>query len=78
MRDSDWSRPNLLRSDWLPIHVATMTTLAFLFKGRTIPSRFGVPFTSIHMLQVKFYFRLVLTEPQQIDYKFPLFPSPNS
>ena len=26
MRDSDWSRPNLLRSDWLPIHVAPMTT----------------------------------------------------
>ena len=26
MRDSDWSRPNLLRSDWLPIHVAIMTT----------------------------------------------------
>ena len=26
MRDSDWSRPNLLRSDWLPIIVATMTT----------------------------------------------------
>ena len=28
MRDSDWSRPNLLRSDWLPIHVAIMTTSA--------------------------------------------------
>ena len=26
MRDSDWSRPNLLRSDWLPIIVASMTT----------------------------------------------------
>ena len=26
MRDSDWSRPNLLRSDWLPIIVAPMTT----------------------------------------------------
>ena len=26
MRDSDWSRPNLLRSDWLPITGATMTT----------------------------------------------------
>ena len=27
MRDSDWSRKFLLRSDWLPIHVASMTTL---------------------------------------------------
>ena len=26
MRDSDWSRANLLRSDWLPILGATMTT----------------------------------------------------
>ena len=26
MRDSDWSRPNLLRSDWLPIIVAICTT----------------------------------------------------
>ena len=26
MRDSDWSRPNLLRSDWLPIIGAIMTT----------------------------------------------------
>ena len=26
MRDSDWSRPNLLRSDWLPITGAIMTT----------------------------------------------------
>ena len=26
MRDSDWSRPNLLRSDWLLPHVAIMTT----------------------------------------------------
>ena len=27
MRDSDWSRPNLLRSDWLPIFVAIITTI---------------------------------------------------
>ena len=27
MRDSDWSRPNLLRSDWLPIIGAIMTTV---------------------------------------------------
>ena len=26
MRDSDWSRPNLLRSDWLGLIVASMTT----------------------------------------------------
>ena len=26
MRDSDWSRRNLLRSDWLPTSVASMTT----------------------------------------------------
>ena len=26
MRDSDWSGKFLLRSDWLPIHVAPMTT----------------------------------------------------
>ena len=28
MRDSDWSRANLLRSDWLPITGAIMTTVA--------------------------------------------------
>ena len=27
MRDSDWSRPNLLRSDWLPLIGAIMTTV---------------------------------------------------
>ena len=32
MRDSDWSRPNLLRSDWLPIIGAIMTTYLFLPK----------------------------------------------
>ena len=26
MRDSDWSRPNLLRSDWLLLNGAIMTT----------------------------------------------------
>ena len=26
IRDSDWSRPNLLRSDWLPTSVASITT----------------------------------------------------
>ena len=26
MRDSDWSRPNFLRSDWLLPIVATITT----------------------------------------------------
>ena len=26
MRDSDWSRPNLLRSDWLGLIGAIMTT----------------------------------------------------
>ena len=31
MRDSDWSRPNLLRSDWLPIIGAIMTTDNVLF-----------------------------------------------
>ena len=34
MRDSDWSRQNLLRSDWLGPGVATMTThimTVFLF-----------------------------------------------
>ena len=29
MRDSDWSRKFLLRSVWLPIHVASMTTRNF-------------------------------------------------
>ena len=27
MRDSDWSRQNLLRSDWLPPIVASITTI---------------------------------------------------
>ena len=30
MRDSDWSREKLLRSDWLPIIGATMTTIDIL------------------------------------------------
>ena len=30
MRDSDWSRENLLRSDWLGLLVATMTTQIWL------------------------------------------------
>ena len=30
MRDSDWSRQNLLRSDWLPINVALYTTEEFI------------------------------------------------
>ena len=30
MHDSDWSRQNLLRSDWLGPSVATMTTVIFL------------------------------------------------
>ena len=34
MRDSDWSRPNLLRSDWLPIIGAIMTTFAIYFVQR--------------------------------------------
>ena len=29
MRDSDWSRRNLLRCDWLPTRVATLTTYIF-------------------------------------------------
>ena len=33
MRDSDWSRPNLLRSDWLGPRVASMTTQ--LISGKT-------------------------------------------
>ena len=31
MRDSDWSRRNLLRSDWLGLVGATMTTYAIVF-----------------------------------------------
>ena len=39
MRDSDWSRQNLLRSDWLGLIVATMTTLLFkAFYVRSIDS----------------------------------------
>ena len=33
MRDSDWSRPNLLRSDWLGPSVALSTTVSFLECG---------------------------------------------
>ena len=31
MRDSDWSRPNLLRSDWLGLIGAIMTTIVDTF-----------------------------------------------
>ena len=31
MRDSDWSRENLLRSDWLLPSVATITTQSISF-----------------------------------------------
>ena len=41
MRDSDWSRPNLLRSDWLPIIGAIMTTnnnfLIVIFLTENLP-----------------------------------------
>ena len=37
MRDSDWSRQNLLRSDWLVPKVASLTTIEYCtsldFKG---------------------------------------------
>ena len=36
MRDSDWSRPNLLRSDWLPIIGAIMTTEVKQFAQDTL------------------------------------------
>ena len=29
MRDSDWSREKMLRSDWLPPSVATITTFVY-------------------------------------------------
>ena len=32
MRDSDWSRPNLLRSDWLLLIGAIMTTVRIAIK----------------------------------------------
>ena len=38
MRDSDWSRENLLRSDWLPLIGASITTLfAHFSQVRTVP-----------------------------------------
>ena len=39
MRDSDWSRENLLRSDWLGLIVATMTTRVY-FESTFFPVRF--------------------------------------
>ena len=35
MRDSDWSRQNLLRSDWLLPSVALMTTLSLSLNSET-------------------------------------------
>ena len=37
MRDSDWSRPNLLRSDWLLLNGAIMTTNAVFLAGTLRP-----------------------------------------
>ena len=53
MRDSDWSRPNLLRSDWLPIHVAIMTTdvcLVFNIKDHHL-----YPMLDDHLKQIATY-----------------------
>ena len=36
MRDSDWSRPNLLRSDWLLLIVASYTTHFLAIAATTI------------------------------------------
>ena len=38
MRDSDWSRENLLRSDWLGPLVATMTTIVRIFHIWSVPT----------------------------------------
>ena len=37
MRDSDWSRKFLLRSDWLPPSVASMTTISLDILFQTLP-----------------------------------------
>ena len=46
MRDSDWSRQFLLRSDWLGLIVAIMTTV---FKKKTLKSlaRSNIDYTNI-------------------------------
>ena len=44
MRDSDWSRPKLLRSDWLPPIGAIMTTEK-VSKGRFLKSENGSKIT---------------------------------
>ena len=50
MRDSDWSRPNLLRSDWLGLIGAIMTTVVNLFNLNV----------SIHILRTVHHTYLVL------------------
>ena len=39
MRDSDWSRQNLLRSDWLLLIGATITTLDIQVHGKQLSRR---------------------------------------
>ena len=46
MRDSDWSRPNLLRSDWLGHIGAIMTT--YEENVRTLKQTQGTPWDQIH------------------------------
>ena len=47
MRDSDWSRPNLLRSDWLVLFVAICTTqmlsTAATFKVNVVYLQYSLP-----------------------------------
>ena len=49
MRDSDWSRPKILRSDWLGLIGAIMTTLIFNYFGNQIIAQFQ---TEVDWVQV--------------------------
>ena len=66
MRDSDWSRPKILRSDWLGLIGAIMTTQVSVTFAITVLREF----TKYHL----FYFRLyVVTSSSLKDLFSPSF-----
>ena len=56
MRESDWSRANLLRSDWLPTSVAMCTTDSHFFR----------PLSSVHLFQSNQRFQAIEFVDRQV------------
>ena len=58
MRDSDWSRPKMLRSDWLGLIGAIITTKDFIVSF-VVNKRFGffiINHLSLSLLSLNYYY----------------------